>query len=61
MSFNNYLLSRAVRVLVYWGLVGHPYGIEYARWRYSPTGRFIEDPEDSSPEESPEAKDSHLQ
>jgi hypothetical protein len=30
---------RLHRMLVYWGLLKHPYGREYAKQQYTPTGK----------------------
>jgi len=44
------IYQRTLGLLCYWGVVKHPYGREYAQWRYTRTGRFIEEPIDPPPE-----------
>lgn len=38
MTLRRWLTLRLHRALVYHGLLKHPYGIEYAREKYTPTG-----------------------
>ena len=38
MIVRRVLVTRLHRLLLYWGLLSHPYGREYVRERYTPTG-----------------------
>jgi hypothetical protein len=39
MAFRRRVVYRVTGLFVRWGLIGHPYGREYARERYTLTGR----------------------
>lgn len=39
MSIRKRALGRIERTMTYWGLLKHPFGREYVREHYSPTGK----------------------
>lgn len=39
MSVRKRALGRIERAMTYWGLLKHPFGREYVREHYSPTGK----------------------
>lgn len=39
MSVRKRVLGRIERTMTYWGLLKHPFGQEYVREHYSPTGK----------------------
>jgi len=43
MEFRRRVLYRVHRLFVYWGLVDHPYGREYAKAHYTPFGTLVDD------------------
>jgi hypothetical protein len=60
MKLRKRIVLRIVRIFVYWGLIRHPYGREYAQWRYTPTGGFIEEPAESPPKTRVERTESSI-
>ncbi|ADB60112.1 hypothetical protein Htur_1221 [Haloterrigena turkmenica DSM 5511] len=47
MSVRKRVLGRIERTMTYWGLLEHPFGIEYVRDHYSPTGKKIKATEET--------------
>lgn len=46
---------RLHRALLYWGLLNHPFGREYVREHYSPTGKETKPPAESTVDTIPVA------
>lgn len=44
MDLKRRFLYRVQRLFVYWGLLEHPYGREYAKDRYTPLGNYSDGP-----------------
>ena len=47
MELRRRVLYRVHRLFVYWGLVDHPYGREYAKAHYTPLGNLVYDGDES--------------
>ncbi|QSW98236.1 hypothetical protein [Haloterrigena alkaliphila] len=47
MNARKRVLVRLERTMAYWGLLKHPFGREYVREHYSPTGKQRKDPEET--------------
>lgn len=50
MNLRKRVLVRVERTMCYWGLLKHPFGREYVREHYSPTGRETKAPEERAVE-----------
>ncbi|WP_083902837.1 hypothetical protein [Natrinema versiforme] len=48
MSAHKRVMCRLERTMGYWGLLKHPFGREYVRQHYSPTGKEKKAPEETA-------------
>ena len=50
MSVRKRTVVRLQRTMCYWGLLKHPFGVEYVRDHYTATGKRDRDPEETATE-----------